>query len=153
MSSVSEQLRQARLAQNLSIERLAEITKIRGDHLRALEEGNYDVFPAPVYIRGFVRTYAKVLKLDGSQIVAELESELSQTKKFREPPPLIEKPRGALDFLMLQLSRLNWRVATGVASGSAASAWNSRAFRARITSGDPIDTGPGNPLTTRSRTS
>jgi cytoskeleton protein RodZ len=112
MPTVAEQLRRAREEQKLNIYQVAEITKIKTDHLRALEASDYDAFAAPVYIRGFVRTYAKVLKLDESQIVAELESELSQTKKFREPPPLIEKPRGALDFLMLQLSRLNWRVAS-----------------------------------------
>ena len=56
MSTVAEQLRQAREAQKLTIQELAEITKIRSDHIRALEEGNFNVFPAPVYIRGFVRT-------------------------------------------------------------------------------------------------
>src|SRR5207249_8043666 len=66
---------------------------------------------APVYIRGFVRTYAKVLKLDESEVVAKLEAELGQTERFREPPPLMKKPRGALDFFMLKLSRLNWRIA------------------------------------------
>ena len=46
MSSVSEQLRQARQAQNLTVEQVAEITKIRSDHLRALEEGNFEIFSA-----------------------------------------------------------------------------------------------------------
>src|SRR6266699_5246983 len=114
MPTVAEQLRRAREAQNLSIYQVAEITKIKTDHIRALEAGTYDSFSAPVYIRGFVRTYAKVLKLDETQVVADLEAELGQTKKFRELPPLMAKPRGALDFLMLKLSRLNWRVATVV---------------------------------------
>ena len=111
MSSVSNQLRQARLAQNLSIEQVAEITKIRGDHLRALEEGNYDVFPAPVYIRGFTRTYCTLLKLDVPAVMAALEVELGQTKNFSEPPPLSNRRRGLLDFVMLQLSKVDWRKA------------------------------------------
>src|SRR6266478_2415625 len=115
MATVAEQLRRAREAQQLNIYQVAEITKIKTDHIRALEAGQYDSFSAPVYIRGFVRTYAKVLKLDESQVVADLEAELGQTEKFREPPPLTNKPRGALDFLMLMMSRLNWRVATIVA--------------------------------------
>ena len=85
------------------------ITKIRTDHLRALEEGNFDVFSAPVYIRGFVRTYSILLKLDVPQIMAALETELGQTKKFAEPPPFSERQRGAMDFLMLQLSKIDWR--------------------------------------------
>jgi len=109
MSAVSEQLRQARLAQKLTIEQVVEITKMRGDHLRALEDGNFDVFPAPVYIRGFTRTYSTLLKLDVPQVMAALEAELGQTKKFSEPPPLSNRKKGALDFVMLQLTKVDWR--------------------------------------------
>src|SRR4030095_8595167 len=114
MVTVSEQLRCAREAQKLDIYQVAEITKIKTDHVRALESGNFDTFSAPVYIRGFVRTYAAMLKLDVPQVLEDLEAELNQSEKFREPPPLIQRPRGVLDFLMLQFSRLNWRVAVGV---------------------------------------
>jgi cytoskeletal protein RodZ len=109
MSTVSEQLRQGRLAQKLTIEQVAEVTKIRSDHLRALEEGNFDVFSAPVYIRGFTRTYSTLLKLDVPGVMATLDSELGQTKKFSEPPPLSNRKRGVVDFFMLQLSKIDWR--------------------------------------------
>lgn len=109
MATVSEQLRQAREDQELTIQQAAEVTKIRGDHLRALEEGNFDIFSAPVYIKGFVRSYSTYLKLDVPQVMANLEGELSRTTKFAEPPPLSDSPRGFLDFVMLQLSRLDWR--------------------------------------------
>ena len=110
MSTVAEQLRQAREAKSLTEQQIVDITKIRADHLRALEEGNYDVFSAPVYIRGFVRGYAKLLNLDVPKIMAELEAELAQTTKFAEPPPLTERPRGVLDLAMLQLSKVDWRM-------------------------------------------
>jgi cytoskeletal protein RodZ len=109
MSSVAEQLRQAREARHLTIEQVAEITKMRTDHLRALEEGNYHVFSAPVYIRGFVRGLANLYKLDVGQVMGALEGELGQDRKFAEPPPLTDQPRGALDFVMLQLSKVDWR--------------------------------------------
>ena len=109
MSSVAEQLRQAREARGLTVEQVVEITKIRTDHLRALEAGNFDVFSAPVYIRGFVRSYSTLLKLDVAQMMAALDGELQQTTKFSEPPPLAEHPRGVLDFIMLQLSKVDWR--------------------------------------------
>src|ERR1039458_7187148 len=108
MSMVAEQLRQAREARNLTIQQVVEITKIRTDHLLALEEGNFDVFSAPVYIRGFVRTYSTLLKLDVPQMMAALEAELAETTKFSEPPSLADRPRGVLDFLMLQLSKVDW---------------------------------------------
>lgn len=117
MSSVAQQFQQAREARHLTVQQIAEITKMRADHIRAFEEGNFNVFSAPVYIRGFVRTYCSVLKLDVGPMIAALDAELGQTKKFAEPPPLSDRPRGILDFLTLQLSKLDWRVAavgTGV---------------------------------------
>src|SRR5215467_11453204 len=80
MSTVAEQLRAAREAQKLTVQELAEITKIRTDHIRALEEGNFNVFSAPVYIRGFVRTCSTLLKLDVPQVMSTLERELGQTE-------------------------------------------------------------------------
>ncbi len=109
MSTVAEQLRQGREARHLSIEQVAELTKIRGDHLRALEEGNFQVFSAPVYIRGFVRTLANLLKLNVPDVMSTLDRELGQTEQFSEPPPLSTGPRGPLDFIMLQLTRIDWR--------------------------------------------
>ncbi len=111
MSSVAQQLSQARQAQNISVSQAAEITKIRGDYLRALEAGNYDAFPAPVYIRGFVKTYSALLKLDVPKVMAALDAELGQTGKFSEPPPFSDHSRGLLDFVMLQLSKVDWRKA------------------------------------------
>ena len=110
MSTVAEQLRQAREAKNLTVYQVAEITKIRTDHIRALDEGDYDIFSAPVYIRGFVRTYATLLKLDVPQVLGLLSQELAKSEKHREPPPLTKARRGILDVIMYQLSKLNWRV-------------------------------------------
>ena len=117
MSTVAEQLRKGREVQNLTVQQLAEITKIRSDHIRALEEGNFDVFSAPVYIRGFVRTCSTILKLDVPQIMAALDDELSEHKKFSEPPPFTDTQRGPLYFITLILSKVDWRkgvVALGV---------------------------------------
>lgn len=107
MPTVAEQLRAAREARNLSVTQVAEITKIRTDHIRALEEGNFDVFVAPVYIRGFTRTYATLLKLDVPQVIRALDGELGKTEKFSEPPPLTESDRSVVNFMTLQLSKLN----------------------------------------------
>ena len=117
MPTVAEKLRAAREAQKLTINDVAGKTKIRTDHLRAIEEGNYSVFPAPVYIRGFVRIYASQLKLNTAQIMSVLDAELKQTEKFKEPPPLMEESNTLVDQAMFWLSKLNWRV--GVIGGAA----------------------------------
>jgi cytoskeletal protein RodZ len=109
MSTVAEQLRLSRESQQLTLAHVGEITKIRTDHLRALEEGNFDVFPAAVYIRGFVRTYATLLKLDVPQVMAALEKELIQNKRFADSAAGMQPPKGILDFVMLQLSKLDWK--------------------------------------------
>lgn len=114
MATVAEQLRQTREAQNLTIYQVAEQTKIKTDHIRALEDGNYDRFTAPVYIRGFVRTYATMLKLPVPALLSELDLELRKTEKFADPPTLLPVKKGPLDFVMLYLTRLNWRVASVV---------------------------------------
>src|ERR1700761_4801298 len=97
MPTVAEQLRTAREAKNLTIQQLAEMTKIRTDHLRALEEGNYDVFSAPIYIRGSVKNCAMTLKLDVLKIMADLDKELKGTANFSEPPPLTEQSKTPVD--------------------------------------------------------
>ena len=97
MSEVGEQLHAAREALKLTVQQIADVTKIRTDHIRALEEGHYEVFSAPVYIRGFVRIYAAQLKLNTSQIMSVLDAELKRSEKFKEPPPLMEESNTLLD--------------------------------------------------------
>ena len=117
MSQVGEQLHAAREALRLTVQQIADATKIRTDHIRALEEGNYEMFSAPVYIRGFVRIYANQLKLNTAQIMSVLDTELRQTEKFKEPPPLMEESNTFLDHVMFWLSKLSWRV--GAIAGGA----------------------------------
>lgn len=117
MSEVGEQLQAAREALKLTIQQIADVTKIRTDHIRALEEGHYEVFSAPVYIRGFVRIYAAQLKLNTAQIMSVLDAELKRSEKFKEPPPLMEESNTLLDHVMFWLSKFNWRV--GVVGGGA----------------------------------
>ncbi len=114
MSTVGEQLRQAREAQNLTINQAAEATKIRGDHIRALEEGDYSVFSAPVYVRGSIRTYATLLKLPTTQLIEQVNSELARSPKHHEPSFPSPPRRNVLDFIMYQVSKLNWRIALPV---------------------------------------
>ena len=145
MVTVSEQLRRAREQQQLDIYQVAEITKIKTDHVRALESGNFDLFSAPVYIRGFVRAYATMLKLDVPRVLADLDAELGRSEKFRELPPLTNTPRSPLDYLMLQLSRLNWRTAFAVAAVTGVALLGTAVIRSRSSkTADPLQNlGPG----------
>jgi cytoskeletal protein RodZ len=110
MSTVAEQLRNAREASKLTVEEVAELTKIRTDRVRALEAGEYDTFSATVYIRGSVKNYAKLLKLDETHLLAALDAELKGTERFSEPPPLIETKKTFIDTLILMWAKLNWKI-------------------------------------------
>ena len=140
MPTVAEQLRAAREAKMLTIQQAADATKIRTDHLRALENGNYDAFPAPVYIRGSVKNYAALLKLNVPQIMLTLDDELKGTEKFAEPPPLAEQTDTIGNRAMYWLSKVNPKVAL-VAGGILVIVLVMLAVRSalhRHKSGDPL---------------
>jgi cytoskeleton protein RodZ len=117
MSTVPEQLQQAREEQGLSIHELAEATKIKTDHIRALEQGNYRVFAAPIYIRGFVRTCATVLRLDTHRLLEALDEELRQDVHFRDAPGIGPRRRGLIDSISYFLSKRNWKVIAPIIGG------------------------------------
>lgn len=78
--SIGEQLQEARTRIGSSIREAAEATKIRGDVLAAFENNNFEVDLPDVYKRGFLRLYAKHLKLDEAEVMrlyAALEAELN----------------------------------------------------------------------------
>jgi len=109
MPTVGEQLRAAREARKLQVQEVAQATNMRTDHVIALEEGNYAPFPAPVYIRGSVRTYAKLLKLDVMPIMEALAAEMSREGQPEQASHRVHRRRGIIDFLALQVTRLGWK--------------------------------------------
>ncbi len=111
MPTVAEQLRHAREALKLDVQQVVESTKLKADQVRALEEGNHDYFTATVYLRGSLRTYANLLKLDAAQLVAQLDTELGSSKKFAADLPASARKKSIVDSLMLLMSRLNWGIA------------------------------------------
>jgi Helix-turn-helix domain len=71
---IGNSLREARLRQGLDFPEIEQATKIRGKYLRALEEEQFDVLPAQTYVKGFLRSYADFLGLDGQLYVDEFNS-------------------------------------------------------------------------------
>jgi cytoskeleton protein RodZ len=71
---IGTSLREARLRQGLDFPELELGTKIRAKYLRALEDEQFDVLPAQTYVKGFLRSYAEYLGLDGQLYVDEYNS-------------------------------------------------------------------------------
>lgn len=61
-------LKDARRRQDMDVKEAEERTKIRARYLRALEAEDWEVLPAPAYVRGFLRTYGDMLDLDGEML-------------------------------------------------------------------------------------
>ena len=74
MFEIGSSLREARLRQGLDFPEAEQATKIRGKYLRALEEEQFEVLPSPTYVKGFLRSYAEYLGLDGQLYVDEYNS-------------------------------------------------------------------------------
>jgi hypothetical protein len=94
---IGNSLREARLRQHLDFPEVEQATKIRGKYLRALEDEQFDVLPAQTYVKGFLRSYAEYLGLDGQLYVDEYNSrfvvgeEEAPARPRRSAPP---QPRG-----------------------------------------------------------
>ena len=93
MFEIGNSLREARLRQGLDFPEIEQGTKIRGKYLRALEDEQFDVLPAQTYVKGFLRSYAEYLGLDGQLYVDEYNSrfvvgeEEPQSRPRRSAPP------------------------------------------------------------------
>ncbi|SVB99659.1 uncharacterized protein METZ01_LOCUS252513, partial [marine metagenome] len=107
---VGEQLRHAREALDYSIPDVVGMTNLMTDQVLALEAGDWTAFAAPVYVRGFVRSYAGVLKLDTETVLVDLNEEMGHAN--REKGGLsgdAQLRSGFVDGFMLYFSHVKWR--------------------------------------------
>ena len=74
MFEIGSSLKDARLRQGIDLAEAELATKIRSKYLRGLEEERFDVLPAQTYVKGFLRSYADFLGLEGQLYVDEYNS-------------------------------------------------------------------------------
>lgn len=78
-------LRRVRESRRVSIEEMANITKVSKTYILAIEDENFPKLPAPVFMRGFVTQIAKVLKLPSDQVAAAYMARYFQTRPDSKP--------------------------------------------------------------------
>jgi hypothetical protein len=83
---IGNSLREARERQGLGYPEIELATKIRAKYIRALEEEDFTSIPGDAYIRGFLRTYADYLGLDGDVYVDEYASRFITSWRDELPP-------------------------------------------------------------------
>lgn len=71
MQSIGERLEEARKRKGISIREAAEATKIRTDYLHKFESNQFDLRLPEIYVRGFLRNYARYLGIPGDKIVTD----------------------------------------------------------------------------------
>ena len=94
MFEIGASLRAARIRQDLDFPEIETGTKIRGKYLQALEEESFDALPAQTYVKGFLRTYADYLGLDGQLYVDEFNSRYSDGGEEPREPVVARRTAG-----------------------------------------------------------
>ena len=87
---VGDILRREREKQGLTIADIEKGTSIRGLYIEHIERGNIGELPGLVYAKGFVRNYAKFLRLNAEALVQQFAEENGST-----PPPAPAEPESA----------------------------------------------------------
>jgi len=94
---IGEVLKRTRTRHKIDIRTVEQQTKIRIKYLRALENEEWDVLPGPAYAKGFLRTYAQFLGLDGDALVDEyrrtVEAALDADRAYLFSEPVLERRR------------------------------------------------------------
>lgn len=105
-----ERLRNARLAQDMDIGKVAERIHLTADMVDALECDDYSELPARVFVRGYVRNYARLVELPVDSVVAQFDELWPEDKapvKIESAPRLATDTRpgnhwtGAITWLLL----------------------------------------------------
>jgi cytoskeleton protein RodZ len=96
IESAGEALARARLAAGLSLDDIAQQLKFAPRQLDALEQGRLEELPGATYVRGMVRSYARLLKLDAGPLVERIVAQLPVpdagllAARFNQPVPFAD---------------------------------------------------------------
>ncbi|WPJ94738.1 helix-turn-helix domain-containing protein [Coraliomargarita algicola] len=82
MQSIGERLEEARKRKGISLREAAEATKIRSDFLGYIETNKMDFDLPEIYKRGFLKNYARYLRLDVDKIMADYSTQHMSTSRL-----------------------------------------------------------------------
>ncbi|MFB5194208.1 helix-turn-helix domain-containing protein [Neobacillus sp. KR4-4] len=88
MTELGNRLKEARLANGLSLDDLQSMTKIQKRYLIGIEEGNYASMPGNFYVRAFIKQYAEALSLDPDEIFETYKGEIPASLNDELPQQL-----------------------------------------------------------------
>jgi flagellar biosynthesis protein FlhG len=74
------ELRRIREARGVSLRHIASVTKIGMRYLEYIEEDRFALLPAPVYLRGFLQEYARLVGIDPRRTADAYMSRLAKQR-------------------------------------------------------------------------
>jgi len=80
--SFGRYLQQIRLEKGISLEAISQETRIRPDVLYAIEEENHEKLPDEVFVKGFLRSYARAIGADGDEAVRRYNARLGMIRRI-----------------------------------------------------------------------
>ena len=89
--SFGRYLQAVRLEKKISLEQIAEQTRIGVSTLLFIEQEDHSQLPASVFVKGFLRAYAKAINADGDKVVRQYEARLSVVRRITEAEALTKK--------------------------------------------------------------
>lgn len=90
MTPLGETLRRARLSKGITFEDAERVTRISRKYLEALEVENFGILPAPVFARGFLRSYADYLGLDPGALMPFFPVGHVEEPKLEQLPEMVQ---------------------------------------------------------------
>jgi cytoskeletal protein RodZ len=79
-------LKTEREKRQLTLAELSQATKLSVSSLKVMETGNLDDLPPDVFVRGFIRCYAKTIGISSNEPLGLLDQVLSERRRAAEPP-------------------------------------------------------------------
>ncbi len=100
MASIGQDLKRERELRGISLQEIADSTKINVRFLRALEEDRLDMLPEQFFTKGIIRTYAKYLGLDEQSVLntyleSKQKQETQRTSDENEKPDIGGMPESS----------------------------------------------------------
>ena len=117
METLGEYLKSKREARNVTLEEIAEATRIRKTILEAIENDRHDLIPPRVFTQGFLKSYASYLELDESDVIKRYQETLEELEvkddeeeiASQQPPQKVLTPiRISVLFIIFILALASW---------------------------------------------